>query len=46
MQSFISKAKPGDLFYIEEIKVKGQMVCLVKFRELLSKSINKNFLVI
>jgi gliding motility-associated protein GldM len=23
MQSFISKAKPGDLFYIEEIKVKG-----------------------
>ncbi len=23
MQAFISKAKPGDLFYIEEIKVKG-----------------------
>ena len=23
MQAFISKAKPGDIFYIEEIKVKG-----------------------
>ena len=23
MQAFIAKAKPGDLFYIEEIKVKG-----------------------
>ena len=23
MQAFVSKAKPGDIFYIEEIKVKG-----------------------
>ena len=23
MQTFVSKAKPGDIFYIEEIKVKG-----------------------